>query len=60
MPDRFEKSRERRRKFEAHATYEVWRNGGNPDAIDLDRIDAAYYAGDYPEEAADRKLRHQR
>jgi len=53
-------SREDRHKFEADVAYEVWRNGGNPDNVDLDRIDDSFYAGDFPEDVAVSEVRPQR
>lgn len=52
-------SREERLKYEGDVAYDVWRAGGNPDAIDLDRIDDHYYEGAYADEAAAAELRHQ-
>jgi hypothetical protein len=40
--------------------YDVWRSGGNPDAVDYDRVRDAYYDGLDSGEAADRELRCQR
>lgn len=41
-----------RREYEADVAFEVWRSGGNPDAIDEYRVQECYDMGDYPEEAA--------
>jgi hypothetical protein len=40
--------------------YEVWRSGGNPDAIDPDRADDYKVAGYEPDEAAECEMRRQR
>lgn len=48
-----------RREYEADVYYEVWRSGGNPEAIDLDRVDDAYRNGWYEDEAASQELRIQ-
>lgn len=55
-----EEIRQERREFEADVRYEVWRSGGNPDTINEDRVEEAYYGGSYPEESAQRELRAQR
>lgn len=36
--------------------YEVWRRGGNPDAVDDDRVRDAEYCGDTAEEIAHAEL----
>ena len=41
-----------RDSYEGDVFFEVWRSGGNPDAIDFDRVNDAYYAGDFAEDAA--------
>jgi len=53
-------SREERRRYESDCWYEVWRAGGDPDRINLDRVEDDYYSGLYPEESASRELRRQR
>jgi hypothetical protein len=40
--------------------YEVWRGGGNPDAVSRDRVEAAEAGGAYPDETAGCELRLQR
>lgn len=40
--------------------YEVWRRGGNPDAVDYDRVKDSYYDGRDVDEAADVEIRRQR
>ncbi len=49
-----------RRKFEGDVIYEVWRSGGNPDAVDYNRLDDYWYDGLDAYEAADRELQIQR
>lgn len=39
--------------------YEVWRDGGNPDAVDYNRVREAEYWGDTAEEIAHAELRRQ-
>jgi hypothetical protein len=53
-------NRDERRRYEADVYYEVWRSGGNPDAIALDRVDVAYDEGRYADDAAHEELRRQR
>lgn len=48
-----------RSKYENDVFYEVWRSGGNPHAIDFDRVDDQRYRGMYAEEAAAYELRAQ-
>jgi len=52
--------REERRRFEADAVYEVWRSGGDPDAVDRDRLHDAFYEGASSGEAAQAALARQR
>jgi hypothetical protein len=42
------------------ASYEVWRNGGNPDRVDRDRSDNDFYDGRTPDYTAGRELRQMR
>jgi hypothetical protein len=56
----YEERRAARYKYEADVSYDVWRWGGNPDSINLDRIDDCYYDGHEPEYAAGEELRIQR
>ncbi|MBU2118769.1 MAG: hypothetical protein KJ954_14370 [Alphaproteobacteria bacterium] len=53
-------SPEDRRKYEGDVYYEVWRSGGNPDAIDFDHMDDHRWNGDSAESAAACALRRQR
>ena len=46
-----------RRDYEGDVIFDVWRSGGNPDAVDLDAVRDHYDAGDYPESAAAAELR---
>lgn len=54
-----EERREERRQFENDVFYEVWRAGGNPDAIDYERVDDRYYDGQDVQIAAEAELRAQ-
>lgn len=39
-----------RKEFEEDVAFEVWRSGGDPDRIDFDNVEDAYYRGlDYDE-----------
>lgn len=51
--------RKGRNDYYGDVAYEVWRRGGNPDAVDYDRLDDYRYAGLYSDEAASRELRRQ-
>jgi hypothetical protein len=51
---------EERRHYEGDVAYEVWRNGGNVDAIDYDRVWDGYYGHRAYDEAAAMELRAQR
>lgn len=53
-------SRDRRRDYEGDVIYEVWRSGGNPDAVDRDRVRDAYDDRLSKDEAVAMELRHQR
>ena len=53
-------SREAERKYEGDVFYDVWRAGGNPDRINMDRVDDHYGAGDDQEAATRDELQHQR
>lgn len=54
-----EDRREERREYEADVFYEVWRGGGNPDAIDYDHTDNAYYNGIPADDCASSELSRQ-
>lgn len=43
--DEFEQRLEARRRYRGDVAYEVWRSGGNPDAVDYDRVDDYYWDG---------------
>ena len=49
-----------RREYEGDVTYDVWRAGGNPDAIDRDRVDDHWREGDDVDIATRDEMRHQR
>jgi len=38
-----EEQREELRRYEGDVFYDVWRNGGNPDRLDMDRVSDDYY-----------------
>lgn len=48
-----------KREYDDDVFYEVWSRGGDPDAIDYDRVADAYYDGLYPEECALAEIRCQ-
>jgi hypothetical protein len=53
--------RKTRREYEGDVFYEVWRAGGNPDAINFDRVEDRRWDEWEPEEtAADELRRHRR
>jgi len=56
----YEERREERREYEADVAYEVWRHGGNPDNVDIDRIEDNYYQGIDTDHAANIELNRQR
>jgi hypothetical protein len=47
-------------KFFGDVVYEVWRSGGNPDAVGRERVESAEYGGAIAEEVAGLELRLQR
>jgi hypothetical protein len=55
-----EEQREDRRNYEADVCYEVWRNGGDPDRVNLERVEEHFYNGDESESVIRCELRHQR
>ena len=54
------RTREEEEKYQGDVAYEVWRSGGNPDAVDRDRVAGYYWEGWEPEDAARSELRRQR
>lgn len=40
-----EEIREDRHNYEMDVEYEVWRNGGNPDNVNHERVEENYYQG---------------
>lgn len=52
-------NREERREYEGDVYYDVWCGGGEPDAIDFERVDECFYDGTPPEEAAAIEIRAQ-
>lgn len=57
---RREERREKERRYRGDVLYDVWRAGGNPDAIDYDRVSDSYRRGLDDDEAARVELRAQR
>jgi hypothetical protein len=55
-----EQQREDRRRYIADVEYEVWRNGGDIDRVDRDRVVDSYYDGRSEDCAASAELRRQR
>ena len=49
-----------RREYEGDVTYDVWRAGGNPDAVDFDRVDDHWREGDDVDVATGDEMRRQR
>ena len=49
-----------RRRYEGDIIYDVWRNGGNPDAIGDDRMDDAFYDRVPVDDFVKSELRRQR
>lgn len=49
-----------KREYHGDVIYEVWRRGGNPDAVEYDRVEDHYYAGDEAPSAAQNEIRRQR
>ena len=47
-------------KFEGDVCYDVWLSGGDPDAVDYDRVDESWRAGDDYADVAASELRAQR
>jgi hypothetical protein len=48
------------REYRGDVLYDVWRSGGNPDAVDYDRVRDSFYEGERVEDAVTRELRAQR
>lgn len=48
------------RQFEGDVVYDVWRSGGNPDAVSHDRLRDDYYDDRSVDEVVARELRSQR
>jgi hypothetical protein len=58
--DATERRAEERRRWEGDVFYDVWRGGGNPDALDYDRMNDARYNGVSAEDFASRHLGEER
>ena len=55
-----EEMREERREYESDVAYEVWRNGGDMDRINIDRIEDHFYNDHGVGYATRDELRHQK
>uniref|UniRef100_A0A6M3L7R4 Uncharacterized protein n=1 Tax=viral metagenome TaxID=1070528 RepID=A0A6M3L7R4_9ZZZZ len=55
-----EERRDEERRYEGDVVYDVWRNGGNPDRVNLDRVQEHFDRGDQSDCAVRDELRHQR
>ena len=51
--------REELLEYEGDVYYDVWCLGGEPDAIDFERVDECFYADMPPDEAASIEIRSQ-
>jgi hypothetical protein len=47
-------------RYHGDVSYEVWRDGGNPDTVDYDKTTNDYYSGLSAVESASSELRRQR
>lgn len=56
----WEERREEERRYEGDVRYEVWRQGGNVDRIDHDRVNDSRDSGYSYDQAASREVRAQR
>lgn len=54
-----EARRNEQRQFEANVYYEVWRAGGNPDRINPDRVDDAFWNSRTEEAVVEELMRQQ-
>lgn len=54
-----EERREEERRYAGDVVYDVWRNGGNPDRVDLDRVQGHFDNGHESDHATRDELRHQ-
>ena len=41
-----EERRDEERRYEGDVVYDIWRNGGNPDRVNLERVHEHFYRGD--------------
>ena len=55
-----DEQRKEQRRYEGDVSYDVWRNGGNPDRVDYERVIDGYYGGRQAEDVAREELRRQR
>lgn len=54
-----DEQREDRREYHNDVAYDVWRAGGNPDAVDYDCVEDYFYDGRRHEDAARFELKKQ-
>ena len=59
-PDSWERRREEMLEYDGDVAYCVWRNGGNPDECDPDRVNDRFWEGDCADECARQELQIQR
>ena len=52
-------ARAKKDKYRGDVIYDVWARGGNPDAVDYDRVADSFHDGVYPEDCANRELHRQ-
>ena len=52
--------RAERRQYQDDVSYQVWRNGGNPDRVDYERVENGYYEGRQPDDVAREERERQR
>lgn len=55
----YKERREEERAYHNDVCYHIWRNGGNTDAIDYDRVQDSYLQGHDVDDVVRSELRHQ-
>lgn len=58
--DRRARERKEQHDYEMDVMYEVWRSGGNPDAVDYDRVRDHYHESWSVDSSASAELKRQR
>lgn len=53
-------SRKEERDYESDVFYDVWRSGGNPDNIDMDRVNDDYHDGLSHEQSSENHFNRQK